>query len=92
MDIWGPFPTRTNAGYSYFLTIVDDATCYAWVFMLKRRSDVAFITPQFFKLIETQYGRIIEQVRSDNVPELQFTEFFKEKGVIHQYSCVSSPQ
>ncbi|KAL4027855.1 hypothetical protein IC575_011045 [Cucumis melo] len=92
VDIWGPFSTETYSGYSYFLTIVDDATRYTWVFMLKLKSDVISIIPQFFKLIETQYGKAIKQVRSDNAPELKFTTFFEQKGVIHQYSCVQCPQ
>lgn len=79
VHIWGPFSTQTHAGYPYFLTIVDDATHYTWIFMLKHMSDVVFIVPQFFKLIETQRGKTIKQMRSDNAPELKFTEFFEQK-------------
>ncbi|KAL4038811.1 hypothetical protein IC575_002442 [Cucumis melo] len=92
VDIWGPFSTETYSEYSYFLTIVDDATRYTWVFMLKLKSDVISIIPHFFKLIETQYGKAIKKVRSDNAHKLKFTTFFEQKGVIHQYSCVQWPQ
>ena len=91
-DIWGPLSTATHEGYTYFLTIVDDATRFTWVFILKQKSDVKLVIPQFFKLIETQYGKTVKQVHSDNDPELMFTDFFKEKGVLHQFSCVSCPQ
>lgn len=30
--------------------------------------------------------------RSDNAPELAFTDFFLSKGVIHQFSCVARPE
>ncbi|KAL5547625.1 hypothetical protein UlMin_002856 [Ulmus minor] len=30
--------------------------------------------------------------RSDNAPELSFVEFFQDKGVLHQFSCVERPQ
>ena len=61
--------------------------------MLKQKSDVKLVIPQYFKLIETQYGKTIKQVRSDNAPELMFTYFFlKENRVLHQFSCVSCPQ
>ncbi|KAL4591838.1 hypothetical protein LXL04_004812 [Taraxacum kok-saghyz] len=30
--------------------------------------------------------------RSDNTKELEFTDFFNEKGIIHQKSCVARPQ
>jgi len=92
VDIWGPMSTATHAGYCYFLTIVDDATPFTWVFMLKQKSDVKLVIPQFFKLIETQHGKRIKQMRSDNAPEFKFTDFFKEKGVLHQFSCVNCPQ
>ena len=92
VDIWGSLSTATHVGYTYFLTIVDDATHFTWVFMLKQKSDVKQIIPDFFKLIEAQYGETIKQTRSDDAPELMFTEFFKEKGVLHQFSCVSCPQ
>ena len=59
VDIWGPFSIEIYSGYSSFLTIVDDATHYTWVFMLKLKYDVISIIPPFFKLIETQYGKAI---------------------------------
>ena len=34
VDIWGPLSTATHVGHTYFLTIVDDATRFTWVFML----------------------------------------------------------
>ena len=33
-DLWGSFFTATNEGYRYFLTIVDDFSRCAWVFLL----------------------------------------------------------
>ena len=92
IDIWGHFSIQTYFGYSFFLTIVDDATCYTWVFTLRHKSDVISIIPQFFKLVETQYGKTIKKVRSDNAHELKFTTFFEQKGVVHQYSCVQCLQ
>lgn len=84
--------TATNADYSYFLTIIDDATRFTCVFMLKHKSNVKLIIPQFFKLIETQYVKTIKQMRSDSAPKLKFIDFFKEKGVLLQFSCTNCPQ
>lgn len=91
-DIWGPFKTPTHAGYSYFLTLVDDHSRYTWVFLMKSKSDVLSIIPRFFKLVETQFSKKIKSFRSDNAPELRFEEFFASVGTIHQYSCVATPQ
>lgn len=46
IDIWGPTSIATHPGYSYFLTKVDDATRFTWVFMLKQKSDVKTAIPQ----------------------------------------------
>lgn len=91
-DIWGPFHAKTHAGYSYFLTLVDDRSRYTWVYLLKHKSDVLHIIPKIFKLVETQFSRNIKAFRSDNAPELRFKEFFDSVGTIHQFSCVYTPQ
>ena len=46
----------------------------------------------FFYIISTQFQCNIKCFRSDNAPELTFTDFFNKKGVLHQYSCVATPQ
>lgn len=89
VDVCGPLSIATHASYSYFLNIVEDATRYICVFMLKQKSDVTLIISQFFKLIETQYGKVIKQMLFDNAPKLKFTEFFKEKRVLNQFSCIN---
>ena len=43
-------------------------------------------------MISTQFNSNIKCFRSDNAPELAFTNFFNERGVFHQYSCVATPQ
>lgn len=60
--------------------------------MLKQKTDVKLVIPQFSKLTETQYGKQIKQMCSDAVLELKFSDFFKEKGVLHQFSCTNYPQ
>ena len=48
--------------------------------------------PKFFNLVETQFNNKIKRFRSNNAWELTFNELFDEKGVLHQYSCVDTPQ
>ncbi|XP_012837652.1 PREDICTED: uncharacterized protein LOC105958190 [Erythranthe guttata] len=38
------------------------------------------------------FGVKIKAFRSDNAPELAFTDLFTKLGVVHQYSCVQVPQ
>ncbi|KAA0065480.1 Cysteine-rich RLK (receptor-like protein kinase) 8 [Cucumis melo var. makuwa] len=91
-DIWGPFKIPSYGGYKYFLTLVDDCLRFTWVYMLRQKSDVLHIVPKFFQLIETQFSKVIKSFRSDNAPELKLTEFFAQKGTVHQFSCVEQPQ
>lgn len=91
-DIWGPFKTATHAGYTHFLTIVDDFSRYTWVYLLRNKSDVVHIIPRYFQLVETQFLKTIKCFRSDNAPELKFEDYFAEKSVLHQLSCPYTPQ
>ena len=79
-------------GYRYFLTIVDDCTRFTWVYLLKQKSDVVVAIPQFFNMVTTQFNGSIKCFRSDNAEEFASTEFFNQRGVLHQYSCVETPQ
>lgn len=46
-DIWGPFHELSYNGFRFFLTLVDDYSCFTWVYILKHKSDVSHIIPQF---------------------------------------------
>ncbi|XP_023639573.1 uncharacterized protein LOC111830938 [Capsella rubella] len=42
--------------------------------------------------VSTQYNAKIKAIRSDNAPELAFTELVKEHGMVHHFSCPYTPQ
>lgn len=90
-DIWGPFNAVTHAGHKYFLTSVNDCTRFTWVYLMRQKSNVEFIIPKFFTLIETQFQKVIKSFRSDNAQELKFIDYFNKERVIHQFSCVERP-
>ena len=92
MDIWGPFSKSSIHGHRYFLTILDDFSRYTWVVLLKSKSEVKTHVQNFINLIENQFETKIKCIRSDNGPEFFLKEFFSSKGIIHQTSCVYTPQ
>ncbi|KAL4271633.1 hypothetical protein GQ457_13G009720 [Hibiscus cannabinus] len=92
MDVWGPFPIKSLYGHSYFLTIVDDKSRFLWVFPLKEKSEVRKTIIHFFAFAEVQFSKRIKCVRSDNAKEFDMSDFFKEKGVLHQNACTYTPQ
>lgn len=91
-DIWGPYHVESYTGYKYFLILVDDCSRVTWVYLLKHKSDAALVIQRFFTMVETQFKTKIKVFRSDNAPELAFTDMFVERGVLHQFSCVEQPQ
>ena len=86
------YPFLVVNGHRYFLTLVDDCSRFTWNFLLKQKSNVANIIPKFFYLINTRFKGRIKTFRSDNAQELEFKDFFNSQGVLHQYSCVDTPQ
>ena len=91
-DVWGPYYVPTYNGKKYYLTIVDDHTRFTWTYLLANKNEATSFIISFFQLIETQFGKVIKQLRSDNAKELALTNFLKEKGVLHQFSCAYRPE
>ena len=96
IDTWGPYNTKTYDGFSYFLTIVDDYSRTTWSHLLSTKSNAFSVLKGFIAMVQTQFGKSIKMIRSDNAYELgsskEASQFFQEKGIIHQTSCRSSPQ
>jgi hypothetical protein len=92
VDIWGPYFVPTTHGHKYFLTLVDDATRTTWVYLMKLKSETRSLLQSFILMIETQFGSTIKCIRSDNGYEFSIIEFYTSKGILHQHSCVETPQ
>ena len=91
-DVWGPFRYPTYDGFRYFLTLVDYKIRFTWVYLLKNKSDCIVLIPKFFQYIENHFHVNIKFFRSDNAKELSLHDFFTNKGVLHQFSCVERPE
>ena len=92
VDIWGGYKVASISGARYFLTIVDDFTRCTWIFLMRHKSDTQTHLLNFINMIETQFSCKIKIVRSDNGPEFTLKSFYSSKGIIHQTSCVHTPQ
>lgn len=92
LDTWGPFLVESADGYRYFLMIVDDCTRVTWIYMMRNKSDVHYIFFAFIKYVQTQYQSVIKKLRSDNAPELAFSQLITYLGIVHQFSCAYTPQ
>lgn len=95
VDVWGPYSGDSLTNTPYMLTIVEDCSRNTWTFLMSTKLQVFGILKAFVLMIKTQYGMIIKQVRSDNGSEFlnkNVHQFFTENGILHQTSCVYTPQ
>lgn len=71
---------------------MDDHTRLTWIYLLKTKDAVLTVFPDFLTMIETQFKMMVKAVRSDNAPELRFTELYKKKGIVAFHSCPETPE
>ena len=58
-----------HIGHFYFVTNVYDKSRFTWIYLLRNKNDVLQVNPRFFKLIETQFSKVIKTFWSDNASE-----------------------
>lgn len=74
------------------MTIVDDHSRSTWVFLLRNKHEVLTVFPNFIHQVENKYNTTVKSVRSDNAPELRFTQFYRDKGITPYHSCPETPE
>ena len=92
IDIWGPINILSVHGHRYFLTIVDDCTRHTWIYVMKVKSDIGPLLHDFVTYVKNQFGQNIKIIRSDNGKEFVFNTIFDKFGILHQRTCVETPQ
>lgn len=78
--------TSSLNGSKYFVLFIDDNTRFYWVYLMKKRSEVAKIFFKFKAAVENQSDCKLKMVRSDNRVEYtseKFENFYEESGVHH---------
>ena len=94
-DLWGPSRIPNHAHTKWFVTFIDDHTHLCWVYLLKEKYDVRSIFMNFHSMIQTQFQTKIQIFRTDNGKEYfnsVLGDFLINHGIIHQSSCVDTPQ
>ena len=59
---------------------------------MKYKSEASSLIQFFYNLILTQFNLPIKVIRSNNGPEFALNSFYASKGIMHQLSCVETPQ
>jgi hypothetical protein len=94
-DIWGPYNVPNISGAKGFVTFIDDCTRMTGVYLLKRKADVSHIFPNFTKMLKNQFRVSIKGIRTNNARDYFnkiLSPYFEKERIIHQSSCVNTPQ
>lgn len=94
-DTWGPYKHNTLNNCKYFLTLVDDFSRTTWTYLIPTKQHVTSTLKNFYYYVQNQFKTTIKVIRSDNGTEFvnhSLTEFFQNKGIVHQTSCPYTPQ
>jgi hypothetical protein len=59
---------------------------------MKSKSETRQHIIDFLTLVENQYNSKVKIIRSDNGIEFEMPQLYAAKGIIHQHSCVESPE
>lgn len=59
--------------------------------MMNNKFEASQKVKSFISMVERQFECKVEKIRSDNGPKFILMEFYDEKGIIHQRSCVYTP-
>ncbi|MBW0548335.1 hypothetical protein O181_088050 [Austropuccinia psidii MF-1] len=90
IDLVGPITASSVSGFCYFLTIVDQATSFKIVQLLKHKSDAFNQFVIVIKEMETLHYPLLTKLISDCGGEF-LNKNFKKLSVIHVFIHVFSP-
>ncbi|GKD23268.1 retrovirus-related pol polyprotein from transposon TNT 1-94 [Tanacetum coccineum] len=95
MDLCGPMRVKSINGKRYILLIVDDYSCYTWVYFLISKDEAPVEIKTFLKKIIVLLQALVIIVRTNNDTEFKnqlLQEYFNSVGISHQASSVRTPQ
>lgn len=94
-DVCGKMNCKSLSGAEYFLTFLDEASHYVWIYFLKRKSDVLEKFKEWKVMIEKKTGRKLKTLRTDNGGEYtsaDFETYLRQEGVRHQKTIPKTPE
>ena len=94
-DVCGPMQTQSFGGSRYFITFIDDYSCYCYTYFLKKKSEALEKFKEFKASVENEFKMKIEALRADRGGEYlsnEFQQFLKECGIRPDFTAAYSPQ
>jgi transposase InsO family protein len=95
MDTVGPSQVCSMGGKWYVLVIIDDYSCYSWVFFLESKDEVFKNFQSLDLRLKNEHPNCFKAIHSNNGTEFRnasFDEFCLEHGIDQQFSALRVPQ
>jgi transposase InsO family protein len=95
MDLFGPVAYISIDGNKYGIVIVDDYSCFIWVFFLQDKSETQEVLKKFLRRVQNKFDDKVKKIRSDNDTKFnntQVEDFLDEEGIKHEFLAPYTPQ
>ena len=94
-DVCGPMSETSPGGARYFVTFIDDASGFRYVYFLKHKSDVFERLKEFDRLIANKFGRSMKRLRTDNGREYvneKIKQYLSSRGIQFEPCAPYTPE
>jgi transposase InsO family protein len=89
MDLFGPITYISINGNKYGLVVVDDYSCFTWVFFLQDKGETQEVLKKILKRTQNEFNAKVKRIRSDNGTEFKNTQvkdYLDEEGIKYEFS------
>jgi transposase InsO family protein len=89
IDLFGLITYISIGGNKYGLVIVDDYSCFTWVFFLQDNGETQEVLKKLLKKAQNEFDAKVKRIRSDNGTEFKNTQvedYLDEEGTKHEFS------
>ena len=94
-DVRGKVTPTSIGGANYFVTFIDDATIYTWVYFLKTKDEVFAKFVEWKTIVEKQFDKCVKIIRSDNGGEYtstNFANYLRKEGIKQEFTMKKTPE
>jgi histone deacetylase 1/2 len=87
-DVWGPASTSSTSSACYYISFLDDAAKFLWLFPLKLKYDTYQTFLSFQTAVECQFDSKIKDFQSDWGGEYRnLNTYLHNQGINHRITC-----
>ncbi|GKC08088.1 zinc finger, CCHC-type containing protein [Tanacetum coccineum] len=91
-DLCDLHATPSLGNKKYFVTFIDDASRFCYVYLLHTKDEALDKFKVFKTKVELQQGSLIKRFRTDRGGEYMDTLYFQSVGIIHEMTAPYTPQ